>query len=159
MRIWTAGLFLALIPAPALAESCLPFLTPRENVTGTSITMSTLNKNGVASFSIGSLVYRPPLTRPRPIPARWTSQVGAPVKQFFSDRAATTPSEVGFDPARSDQLSVSISVAASPAVEIRLRSWGNAAVRFTGTCSAGGVIHGSTPDVDYLITVHQNTVL
>jgi hypothetical protein len=159
MRIGIFGLIFAFIPGAAFANSCLPYLTPKDNSTGTTVIMTTLNKNGIASFSRGNVIYREQLRTPRMVlPPRWSSQADAPHKQYFADRLAAPPS-IGFDPARPDLISIWISVSAKPQVEITLRSWGNGVVRFTGACSAGGVLHGSTPDVDYLISVLQNIVL
>ncbi|HEX5004693.1 MAG TPA: hypothetical protein VFV65_05215 [Gemmatimonadales bacterium] len=125
-----------------------------------SAVVVTLNKNGVASYSELSVAYRE--AGPAPSggvrPPSWASNRDNPAPQLFSDRTSAPASGVmrqPFDITQSDTLGLTISVESSPNVSIVLRSWGDVRATFRGTCSAGGVIHGSTPDVDYLIYIVQ----
>lgn len=160
--------FLAAFPQHSVAQSCLPFLTKQENSASNTVKFVTLNKNGAASWSSFSVSYKTGGKSPTGglRPAQWfTDNASDPkkdeAKQLFSDRATGvgTAKMQPFDIAQTDLINVLITVEASPQVTVTLRSWGNKKATFRGTCSAGGVIHGSTPDVDYLLVLTQNIVL
>jgi hypothetical protein len=152
-----AGLLVA-TTTPAAAQSCVPFLAPDNG--GARFELATLNKNGVGSWSQFEANYRPESRIPNGPrrPAQWytysapTDAAPGTSPQLFSDRVARpAPSAQPFDASRPDLISVVVTVEASPQVTVTLRTWNNATATFRATCSAGGVLHGSTPDVDYLL--------
>ncbi len=162
-----AFVLLVVVPQVSVAQSCLPYLT-KQDYYNYGIQLVTLNKNGVASSSSFEVSYKEGI-KIRPIgfrPAQWsTNNYFEPkdaAKQLFSDRTSG-----GFDKAKSqpfditqaDLINVVITVEASPQVTVTLRTWGNTKVVFRGTCSSGGVIHGSTPDVDYLLFLTKSPVV
>lgn len=150
-RLILPVIFTLLVPGAASAGSCLPFLQPQPSAVP-SFYMATLNKNGVASYATGRLT----LARggPRPLP-RWVAS-GAP--QLFSDRRTGANGAQPFSIGKADKIGLGIGISAAPAVQITLESWSGAKSNFVADCSAGGVMHGSTPDVDYLIVVFQSIV-
>jgi hypothetical protein len=162
------GVIVVAVPGWASAESCLPFLTQKPNSVGGTVQLVTMNKHGVASFSNFAVDYqaggRAPNGGVRPPQWRTRSSVGgAPAdtsKQLFSDRISgpAGPSQQPFDVSKADEINVVISVEASPQVTVTLRTWGNSKAVFRVTCSVGGVMHGSTTDVDYLLLLGQSIV-
>lgn len=153
---------LAGFPQTSAAESCLSYLANQKLDTNT-VQLVTLNKNGVASSSIFGVSYRDQGRSPAGgvRPAQWftdnTTEPRDVAKQLFSDRASAVGADKQqpFDIQQVDLISVIITVEASPQVTVTLRSWGNAKASFRATCSVGGVMHGSTPDVDYLLFLGQ----
>jgi hypothetical protein len=153
---------LGAIPQHAFAQSCLPYLT-NQNLNINSMKLVTLNKNGVASSSAFGVSYKEGRKSPsggKPYAYWTTDNSDAPkdaAKQLFSDRLGGTGTAKNqpFDIAQADLINVIITIEASPLVTVTLRTWGNTKATFRGTCSAGGVIHGSTPDVDYLLFLNQ----
>ncbi len=151
-------------PQHSIAQSCLAYLTNQEGTAGNTIRLVTLNKNGVASWSNFEVSYKAGGKSPTGgvRPASW-STYNPPkdeAKQLFSDRysGVGTAKTQPFDIAQADLINVIITVEASPQVTVTLRTWGNTKATFRGTCSAGGVLHGSTPDVDYLLFLSKNPV-
>jgi hypothetical protein len=145
-------------PQNAVAQSCLPFLT-NQNQNLNIVSIVTLNKNEVASWSGSTVSYlRPTRVGQRVRPAQWVTynvKDGAP--QLFSDRSSGvgTVKNQPFDIAQADSINVSFTIEASPLVTVTFRSRGNTKATFSGTCSVGGVIHGSTSDTDYLLFLTQ----
>jgi hypothetical protein len=148
-----AALSMALVGVPAHADSCLPFLKFNSSEVA-FLTLVTLNKKGVASYATKGATHvaagRTPAGGIRS--EAWTIS-SAP--QTFSDRGM--PAQP-FISSNADKVGVSVGVAASPQVTVTLESWGNAKAVFTASCSAGGVMHGSTPDVDYLLFLNASIV-
>lgn len=130
--------------APAFADSCLPFLAQyQEQSNGsTALTMTTLNRNALVSYAVFNMSY----INAFPLGRRFNSLSQADV--VFSDRQKGSQ---GFDVARPDKLTISVTVAASPQVTLTLNSWNNVKATFTATCTFNGIMHGSTGDVDYLL--------
>jgi len=159
---------LAAVPRPSVAQSCLPFLAKKDNSVGGKVQLVTLNKNGIASSSQLDVAYRAAGKSPTGgvRPPQWytdsTSGVGPrdTGKQLFSDRVSgpVGNNQQPFAVAKADLINVVLSVETSPQVTITLRSWGNSKATFRVTCSAGGVMHGSTADVDYLLFLAQSVV-
>lgn len=146
------------VPQHSTAQSCLPFLK-KKDLTHVAHFM-TLNKNGVGSWSQFKVSYResvrhvPGYVRP----AQWYTNLDNAAKpdetrQLFSDRYSgfIRENQQPFDMVRPDLINVIISVEISPQITVTLRSWGNKKATFRATCSASGIMHGSTPDVDYLL--------
>jgi hypothetical protein len=161
------ALLVAVPQTSAVAQSCLPYLTKQDRY-NYGVQLVTLNKNGVASSSSSGVSYREGI-KIRPLgfsPAQWsTDNFFAPkdvAKQLFSDRASGG-SDIAkiqpFDITQADLINVVITVQASPQVTVTLRTWGNTKAVFRGTCSTGGIIHGSTPDVDYLLFLTKYPVV
>jgi hypothetical protein len=146
--------FLGLVGIPSLssAESCTAFL-PKDNEI-ISLELVTMNKNAAASYVKSEMRYgrgNPDLGHP----PRVTTIGTAP--QVFSDRNNkffASPIQY-FDAMSPDNVTVEITLEESPQVTLTLASWGNAKATFRATCSGGGVMHGSTPDVDYLLFVKR----
>jgi len=155
------GVIVVAVPGWASAESCLPFLTQKPNSVGGTVQLVTMNKNGVASFSSFAVAYqaggRAPGGGARPPNWHTANPVAPPdvSKQLFSDRLVDPAGQQPFDVSKADQINVVATVEASPQVTVTLRSWGNGKATFRATCSDGGVMHGSTQDVDYLLTLTQ----
>lgn len=124
----------------------------------TAMTLTTLNKKAVASFSQSHMQYygaRPSATGGRQ-PARWvaTDYDANDRHQLFSDRQKGAQLDAQpFDKDQADLIGLVVTIEESPQVTVTLRSWGNVKATFRATCSAGGVMHGSTPDVDYLLVL------
>lgn len=158
-----AFVLLVVVPQASVAQSCLPYLT-KQAYYNYGIQLVTLNKNGVASSSSFEVSYKEGIKiRPTGFgPAQWsTDNFFAPkdaAKQLFSDRSSGAKSQP-FDITQADLINVVITVEASPQVTVTLRTWGNTKAVFRGTCSSGGVIHGSTPDVDYLLFLTKSPVV
>jgi hypothetical protein len=153
---------LAALSQPASAGTCLPFL-PAPNAV-VSLTLVTMNKNGVASFAESQVARRegavPNTGRPPRLVTRAGSPAVEPTPQVFSDRLngfLKTPVQ-RFDASQADDLVVEVTLEASPQVTVTLASWGNAKASFRATCSPGGVMHGSTADVDYLLFLRASIV-
>jgi len=134
-------------PRTVLAQSCMPFLGKVDNAAYSGV-MVTLNKNGVASASYVTFAFQAVGKAFLGGTPRYQFVSPGDAPQFFSDR---TSGPQMFDQRRPDQIRLSITQEASPLVTVTLRSWGNQRSEFRATCSAGGVLHGSTPDVDYLL--------
>jgi hypothetical protein len=150
---------LAALPQRSAAQSCLPFLT-RQNENYAGVKFVSMNKNGLASWSQFTASYRDGKKIPNlpTRPAQWFINYTPDVaEQLFSDRLSgpATSKQQPFAINQPDLINVVITVEKSPQVTVTLRSWGNAKAVFRGACSAGGVIHGSTPDVDYLLQLTQ----
>lgn len=151
-------LALALVALPTLghAASCIPFLPPAD--WNSTLTLVTMNRNGVASYVESAVIHTTAAAtgharRTRLVTTNGTGSPGEAVPQVFSDR--TSQFVVGFVQhflaQRADQVSVEITLEASPQVVFTLATWGNATASFRVSCTAGGVMHGSTADVDYLL--------
>lgn len=146
MRLKALAALMALTSAsPAIADSCLPFLHSKggPNV----LVMTTLNKNAVASFAYLSMLHqdaivRPPIVRPERFVTSPANQA-----QLFSDR---TQGAQRFSIAKADQISLTMTVAATPQVTLVLRSWGNVSQTFPVTCTPSGGMYGSPGDVSFL---------
>lgn len=137
----------------ANADSCLQFLKPYQNESNALNTLSlvTLSKSGLASYAAGLLTYHPPLqVGGRAVLTSYVSS--KPLPQTFSDRLS---GQQPFDVNHADNLTVSITVADSPQIEITLNTLGNAKLTFAATCSAQGVLHGVAKDADYLLRVNS----
>lgn len=154
---------IVLLPGLAAAQSCLPFLARKGGSVGATVQLVTLNRNGVASSSQFQAVFGAAGRTPTgTYPAQWYTDDTAPdsqraASQLFSDRR-TGPSDQPFDVAKADRINVFIGIEESPRVKITLRSWGDGKVTFRATCTDNGVLHGSTNDVEYLLTVAQQVV-
>jgi hypothetical protein len=158
---------LVTVPRGAVAQSCLPYLTKQDQY-NYGVQLVTLNKNGVASSSSFGVSYKAGI-KIRSIgfrPAQWsTDNFFAPkdvAKQLFSDRTSggfDITKMQPFDITKADLINVVITVEASPQVTLTLRTWSNSKAVFRGTCSNGGVIHGSTPDVDYLLFLNKSPII
>jgi len=131
--------------SPAIADSCLPFLHSKggPNV----LVMSTLNKNAVASFAYLYMLHQDAITGP-PIfrPERFTT-FPANQPQVFSDR---TQGAQRFSFSKADQITLTMTVAATPQVTLVLRTWGNVSQTFPVTCTPSGGMYGPPGDVSYL---------
>lgn len=146
---------LVLISNIAAAQDCTSFLPTTGDIT--TLELVSLNKNGVSSYVTspmaivpGSTVHGAPLlvTRAGDTELRIA-------KQEFSDRSG--PSHVQpFAIQTPDNVTVTISLDASPEVNITLLTWGNAKATFRVTCSTSGVMHGSTGDNEYLLFLRRN---
>ena len=153
---------LAGFPQMSWADSCLNYLA-NQTLNVNSVDLVTLNKKGVASSSKFGVSYRKSGKSPTGgvRPAQWfTDNTFEPkdvAKQLFSDRASAigTDQQQPFDIRQADLINVIITVEASPQVTVTLRTWNNTKANFRATCSGGGVMHGSTPDVDYLLFLTQ----
>lgn len=162
MNLQLCALALVFTSTTSFAEPCLSRL-PADVEGGAAVTLVTMNKNSVASYAQSGMAYRsgiPGTGRP----ARLISNAGAPgsttTPQVFSDRPnAIFKSPVQhFDAQRADQIAVELTLEQSPQVTITLASWGNVKAVFRVTCSASGVMHGSTADVDYLLILNRVVV-
>ncbi len=108
--------------------------------------ITTMNNRNVASYIPARLEYVR-TQGPGRIPGHWASGPDRP-HQYFSDR----PTGFGpFSHQRTDRVSVYISDEPAPLIVLTLHNWGNATLGFRGTCSANGVIHGSSGESDILI--------
>ncbi len=150
---------LLLLSHSLAAQTCLPFLTKQENSEGT-VRLTTLNKNGVASWSEFEVSFRPSGKSPNGgvRPAHWYTNLDAlekrdESKQLFSDRFSNfiQNSPQPFDIGKPDLINAVITVERSPQITVSLRSWGNTKATFRATCSQSGIMHASTGDVDYLL--------
>jgi hypothetical protein len=152
---------LLLVPAVSSANSCLPFLPAQGEIV--SVTLVTMNKNGVASFVESGMAYRTAAIPNTGRGARLVSNSGGSgienAPQVFSDRDVPnqTPRQ-HFDVRQADHVTIQITLEQSPQVTVTLATHNNAKATFRATCSAGGVMHGSTSDVDYLLFVKHGVV-
>jgi hypothetical protein len=131
------------------AASCTPFLT---KTTGQpTVNIVTMNRLGTATYSTLSATLVKGIKTPTgaTLPTRIVGQISP---QFFNDRKAPASGQP-FDMNQTDKVSISMTVADSPSVSFTLVTDHSQVVSFTGTCSSTGIMHGSTPDVDYLILV------
>ena len=117
-----------------------------------------MNRNGIGSYVESGMAHRdaiPNLGRR----ARLVSSNAATESalQFFSDRPSPQSSQ-RFGASNPDQVKVEVTLEASPQVTFTLASHGNVKAVFRTTCSSGGVIHGSTRDVDYLLFLKYTVV-
>lgn len=148
LRTAAALVFFASLATPAHADSCLPFLQTKggEN----NLVMTTLNKNSVASFAFVTMAHQDAIA-PRPgLPiGRAERFVSLPANQsqFFSDRMRGSQR---FSILKPDQISLTVTVAATPQVTLVLRSWGNVSQTFPVTCTPTGGMYGPPGDVSYL---------
>jgi hypothetical protein len=128
--------------ASARASSCLPFM-PKGPAAGSFVSLSatTMNADHVVSYSTG--VATPVLSADGKTEA-WQTLTG----QYFSDRYTGSQP---FLNTKVDEIQIVVSIAASPKVTVTLKNWGDAQSSFTGTCTADGVMHGTTSTVEYLI--------
>ncbi len=152
----TALLFLSVVGSAKAADSCLPFLT---GAGSRPLTLVSLDRSGEASYvPLTALEHQSSLK----IPGRANGRVGTPqpeqwrtanpdtaaTAQYFSSRMAGPQP---FDIAKPDTLAVSITVEDSPRVSLAFRSQGMKRRKFRARCSAGGVMHGSAADADFLL--------
>jgi hypothetical protein len=141
----------ASFPTAALAESCAEELAARPG-DDLMATVTTMNNRGVASYSSSPLRYVPPRTFfgfPQG-PGTWRSVPRPLAAQLFSDRMVQgQPFVVG----RADRITMSITQEASPVIVVTLASWGNAQLTFSASCSANGIIHGTSGNSDIVIHV------
>lgn len=159
LRLFRPGLlaitlWAALPIAAARADSCVPFIPPQTPNQGTWVVLTTMNTNHVVSFASGPMEYRRiPLGRTGVLRS-WESQS---LSQTFSDRMSNAPQP--FSIARADIIGLSVSIAGSPTVVVTLVSHGNGKGTFTATCSADGILHGTTATVEYLISFYTYSTI
>ena len=148
---------LAMLPAPAIAASCLPALAaPESNETGPfEFIMTTLDRTGVATYARGSATYRDRLAGPAPSSPRWLSPTDGPATLYRDIGRRVT------EQSRLDVLatvSINVTSAVSPAITIRFLDTG-VTHRLTGTCSTGGIIHGTSPVISALIHLKRGSIV
>ncbi len=141
-------------PVTSMAQSCLPYLTIN-NTNVKRVQMVTLNRNGLGSSSRFRVTYSPSIEIVQGVfrPPSWS--IGS-AKVLFSDRYGNVggwpqPYSIG----KADNIGVHITVEASPLVTETLNSWGYVKARFRATCTASGILRGSTRDVEYLLHLTQ----
>lgn len=153
MRKWHLFPLLAglLYSGGALANSCATLLAPPDRGS-LDFRLATVNVDGTALVATGSLVYVPPIRRAPYIylPARWQTSNGAPANLEYS---TVHPPLANF---LVETIAVSLTVAASPGIRLTLLSRGSQQLTFSGTCSANGIIHGTSGSADILISVTPN---
>ena len=148
------------ISSPAMADSCASALAaPLPSEAGTfGFTMSTLDRNGIATYSRGSAGYLKSLNisggpnlPPVPRPARWLTAATQPATLYrdIGKVVRNTPPQnpgdffVKF-------ASINVTAVANPTVTVRFLDTG-ATHTFAATCSASNVIHGTSEGIDMLI--------
>ena len=145
------------LPTIAVADSCLPFLTRQDNTS--VVQMVSLNNKGVGSSASGQVNLAAGIKLASGVvrPATWaTGSTKANFGvQLFSDRIANqaTAQAQPYNQAQSEPVRIAITVEESPEVTVMFVSYSVKAV-FKATCSSNGVLHGSTTDTDYLLTLH-----
>jgi hypothetical protein len=164
------------------AEDCQQFLHSLYSIDPTEdsflLTMVTMNKKGVASFTVTRIYYMPPKRlpsggfKPAVLASLNANALGEQVPKFsfwyhdqvFSDRLSSEimPLEgedaagiagfrkQRFDMRQADHTLFEITDAPTVTVTITLKSWNNSKVSFVPTCDHGLLI-GITPDVKYVI--------
>lgn len=129
----------------SFADSCVHFMQSKGGAN--TLVMTSLNRNGVASFAMLSMNHVDAIRKPPIIfPEKYVTVPDAQ-PQYFSDRMIGGQR---FANNHADQISVTMTVADEPQVTLTLNTWNNAKNTFNVTCTADGVMHASTPDVDYL---------
>jgi hypothetical protein len=154
MKAYLALATLACIPSVAFSEDCLTHFPPANGIT--TATLSTLNKNGISSYAQATMAFRrgiPNTGRPDKLVSNAGGSGIDTAPQVFSDRTSAFFAHFTqrFDGNKPDQITMEITHESSPLVTVTLASWSSAKASFRASCSPGGVMHGSTPDVDYLI--------
>lgn len=153
---------LVLLSGPSFADSCIPFIQqPKVTPEGrsTALIMTSVNKNGVASWASLNMKHADAenITKcpsqikcPIYLPERYETDTDFPHEQVFSDRRVSGSEDQFFASDNADQISITMTIEASPQVTLVLNSWNNVRENFAVTCSSDGVMHASTPDADFL---------
>jgi hypothetical protein len=142
------------------------------------VTMVTLNRDDVASYTETRLYYLPAVAPVGGVsrPGRFTTlapgsqgidqpkfDFGLNV-QVFSDRLVPgqpNPLAVGlphrgrqkFDENQADSLALEITDTSPVRITVKLRSWNNTKSTFEAVCEEDGFVYGSTPDVKYILRI------
>lgn len=150
-KLLIGSLLLAVLhPAAASAESCLEELAPPVNQSVMAY-FTTMDTRGVTSYATAELLYmRGNNGFGIPRPGRWYGAPRRPIQQLFSDRfvpGQAQPFAIG----RADRIEVNITHEESPLIVLNLLSRGYVRQTFIGSCSANGIIHGTSGTVDVLI--------
>ncbi len=150
-------LTIAAVP-PALAADCAAMVKGFGPSAGAVLV--TINNRNVASYHATALVHRDAFkTLAGIVPSGLVTPKGNGIDnpgvgpQLFSDRYAA--GNQPFNVNKPDSITLAITDKAPVTVTVTLNSWGNAKVRFTPTCEAGGFMHGVTPDVNYLLRLSK----
>jgi hypothetical protein len=151
-----AAAFLAL-PQDAKAADCRPFLAGPSNaeipaLNKFAIVMVVMSRTGQASYARGAVAYRGPLAiAPGVIrPAMWRTSPGQASELFNLEPILTQRQLPPPDEPFQHLVDIQISVGITARVSLKF-AINNEIVQFDGTCSAGGVIHGTRLTRDYLL--------
>lgn len=161
-----AATILFAVPGQALAANCAPFLvapTDAETAAGPdafSFSMVTTSRLGQASYSSGKAAYRGVLTVSTPglpsipRPPLWRTPSGSPADHLM-DLQSDLLKRPNPDAFRQFQ-GVDIQVVPGIKAKVSVKFIGTGVVaQFEGVCSTGGVIHGTTPTIDFLIYLRR----
>ena len=150
------------VPSAALAADCRQFLEAptAAEIAGNNfaISMVTLSTNGKATYAFGKAAYQP--SKPRHVgstvfftPAVWRTPDGSAANYLVDlnktllhvpqSQAEALPGFLGVD--------IQIIVGTNAGLKIKYLSPPGVHYELDGTCSTGGVIHATTPVVDFLI--------
>jgi hypothetical protein len=155
---------LSSVSQAAWAADCRPFLaapTDAEIAANIfSISMVTLSPNGKATYAFGKAVYQPPQRRhlgqtvfftpavwrtPEGTGATYLTDLNKTLLRVPQSQAEALPGFVGVD--------LQLIVGTNAGVRIKYLSPPGVHHELNGTCSTGGVIHATTPVVDFLIVL------
>ena len=158
-----AGISLVAIAAPALADSCLPaWAEPPASDSGAyELVMTTLEPGGTANYARGPATYFGSYVRPPgvPMPARWATTTQNPADLYRDiDNSLSglqpKPSSVGgyIQPT----VSITVTATAIPVVTLRYLDTNPIKTqRLSASCSAGGVLHATSQEIDVLIYLRR----
>ena len=154
-RILAAAAGLALVAGftslPVRAAGCTEVLSDVGARHG-AVTVTTLDRHGVVGYARLDVAFTPALTlEGTTFPAHWSSAPGTPVLRHAPASSGSDTAQAS--PARIETIGVDIVVDEPPWVTVTLA--GHPREPFELHCTAGGVLHGESPDGDYLIMLAQ----
>lgn len=156
MRLAMALALVAGLASPlghaAAATDCTRLLADRGFDHG-AVTVATLDGRSEAGYATLQVSFMPAQTlEGTTFPAHWSSAPGAPALHRMLGTAPTT-TRPGAAAGLDDGIGIDIVVDDPPWATVSMR--GNPHAQFELHCTASGVMHGASPEGDYLFTLTQ----